>query len=652
MVAVADSEHVEYPPRADLRKDVYKPLPAVSVSVVGLDDDKQRVQQIAGDFIQQQLNAALRDGSSDKLKGCFLAGNESPAYWRDQLALTYHWRTFTGQAAIAAAFMGLEKLRGIVGGGVQMVEGSANYVVAAPTLKWIDCAFTFKTASPAASCGGRLILLPQPHPTGNNKTPEYEWKIWQLCTWLDSFDAYPEDASLLTSPRQDLSGSEINTEVFILGAGNAGLILAARLKALGVASLIADRNAQAGDNWALRYDNLQFHVPKLYCDTPYLPYPEDVPQLPRKSDLSGHMRNYAAHFHLNILHSSTVFSTTYNTEAKLWTVRLNAPHGEVTVTAKHFVQATGIGSTQPYVPTLSNPDSVYRGVAMHSVGFKNAALLKQSGVESVVVVGSANTAFDVIEDCCHAGLQTTMIARSPTYMFPWQYALNPAGLGIYEHMPVEVADSLTMTGPTGVGGQMLRGLHASLASAEPDRYKKLREAGYPVMDSTYPDGDLMFHIVERAGGHVNEIGEALDMIVDGRVKVKGGVEPVAYTEEGLKLSDGSEVNADAILWCTGFADRNIKKVIAGMLGDNEGVTDDEGMILGAREIADRMDATWGIDNEGEIRGMWKRHLKMENFWVVGGTAAMHRYCSRFAALQIKAQLEGILPEAYRYIPEV
>lgn len=73
-------------------------------------------------------------------------------------------------------------------------------------------------------------------------------------------------------------------------------------------------------------------------------------------------------------------------------------------------------------------------------------------------------------------------------------------------------------------------------------------------------------------------------------------------------------------------------------------------ILGAREIASRLDGTWGIDEEGEIRGMWKRHSRMDNFWIMGGFTSQHRWFSRTLALQIKAKLEGVLPPAYRETP--
>lgn len=115
-----------------------------------------------------------------------------------------------------------------------------------------------------------------------------EWKIWILSTKLENLDVHPENESLLHLPGRNLSGmTEIDTEVFIIGGGNAlvhrliaffliGLptssaaALAARLKTFGVESIMAERNARIGDNWAKRYDCMKFHVPTSFCDMPYM----------------------------------------------------------------------------------------------------------------------------------------------------------------------------------------------------------------------------------------------------------------------------------------------------------------------------------------------------------------------------------------------
>lgn len=51
---------------------------------------------------------------------------------------------------------------------------------------------------------------------------------------------------------------------------NSAIALAARLKAVGVESIMAERNAKVGDNWTLRYDSLKFHVPTSFCELPFM----------------------------------------------------------------------------------------------------------------------------------------------------------------------------------------------------------------------------------------------------------------------------------------------------------------------------------------------------------------------------------------------
>jgi hypothetical protein len=267
-----------------------------------------------------------------------------------------------------------------------------------------------------------------------------------------------------------------------------------------------------------------------------------------------------------------------------------------------------------------------------------------------LVIGSASTAFDILENCHAAGLQTTMVVRSRTYVVPIEHVFDKHGFGAYDFGEIPDNDRNYMTLPTWVDSQLARGLLAQLASQEPDRYTALAATGFPFITSTHPDAVLSHYLLERAGGHYVDVG-GTKLITEGKVGVKAGVEPVGYTATGLRFSDGTTVDADAVVWCTGFADKNARSTAAEILGGDDSDGNDEGNLLGPREIADRLDATWGVDAEGEIRGMWKRHLRVDNYWIMGGHTQHHRWYSRMLALQIKAELEGILPPAYRDTPE-
>ncbi|KAL3481108.1 monooxygenase [Aspergillus californicus] len=637
----------EYPPRADLRKMMdQKPVPTLTPGLIdpsSMAGDEATNQARA---VLRNLNTALATDNANTLEDCFYADQ---AYWKDQLALTWHLRTFSGPSTITASLLETVKLRNV---SVQIeVDGGAVFLPATPVLQFIDCPIVFKTGSPSGLCRGKMLLLPVVADTN-----QIAWKIWILSTRLESLDVHPEDEGLLRTPGRPLDGSlDFETDVFIIGAGNAAAALSARLKALGVDSVMADRNARPGDNWALRYDCMKFHIPTSFCELPYMCYDKELqsPHLLTRQDLADQVRRYVETFNLNIIHSALIQWTEFDEVTKNWSISFQTPAGQRKVVAKHLVMATGIGSQKPYLPQMAEPE-LYKGVSMHSAQYKNAEQLKEQGAKSVTVIGSANTAFDILVDCHNAGLAATMVARSPTYMVPLEYVCHGASLGAYDG-GVEAADKLFLSLPSVVDGQLARGLFAMFASNEPERYTALREAGFPVLDSRDPDCALMHNLLERAGGHYVDVG-GTKLIEEGQVGFKAGVEPVGYTETGLRFSDGSSVETDAVVWCTGFGDVNMISTAAEILGGesseaNGSLTDGKKThILKPHDIASRLDATWGLDEEGEVRGMWKRQLKAENIWIMGGYTQQHRWHSRTIALQIKAALEGVLPPAYRYTP--
>lgn len=246
-----------------------------------------------------------------------------------------------------------------------------------------------------------------------------------------------------------------------------------------------------------------------------------------------------------------------------------------------------------------------------------------------------------------------MVVRSPTHVVPIEYVTDKRGLGVYD-MDVAAADRLYLTMPICVDSHLTCSMMAMFAAQEPDRYASLASVGFPVLDSLHPDAALMHNLIERSGGHYVDVG-GTKLLTEGKagISIKSGVEPVAYTLSGLRLSDGSSIDADAIIWCTGYANKNICDSAAQTLGDSSVGEDKNGSdsdMIGPAAIAARLDATWGIDAEGEIRGLWKRHLRLDNFWVMGGHTQHHRWHSRTLALQIKAAVEGILPPAYRDTP--
>lgn len=76
-----------------------------------------------------ELNLALAAADVTKLKDLFFPGQ---AYWRDQLALTYHLRTFMTPSIVAASLLETCSLRGL-NQNIRL-EGSPQLVLVTPVL--------------------------------------------------------------------------------------------------------------------------------------------------------------------------------------------------------------------------------------------------------------------------------------------------------------------------------------------------------------------------------------------------------------------------------------------------------------------------------------------------------------------------------------
>lgn len=275
---------LEYPQPADLRTLFSQnPVPIIPLGTVDPDSMSGVVPTDHALAVLKTLNEALASGDAEMLQSCFFP---EQAYLKDQLALTWHLRTFTTPAIISATLLETKKLRDIEGG--LELSGKAHFIPATPVLQFIDCTFSFRTRSPPANCNGRLLLLPSKVDRQSSNDNAISWKIWVLSTKLKSLDICTEDVTLLQSPggAEPLPGS-IETDVFIVGGGNGAISLAARLKTLGVESIMIDRNTHIGDNWALRYDCMRFHVTTSLCELPYMVYDKELqsPHLLTKTSL-------------------------------------------------------------------------------------------------------------------------------------------------------------------------------------------------------------------------------------------------------------------------------------------------------------------------------------------------------------------------------
>lgn len=130
-----------------------------------------------------------------------------------------------------------------------------------------------------------------------------------------------------------------------------------------------------------------------------------------------------------------------------------------------------------------------------------------------IVVGTANTAHDVAEDMLDYHLtSTTMVQRSETYVLPVEWYVKVQEQTYNAVIPTALADELNSSNPNAVTRVLSMAVMHQFARNEPERFEKLKQAGFNVQVF----GDPAYHLLERLGGHYMDVG-CSKKIADGLV---------------------------------------------------------------------------------------------------------------------------------------
>jgi putative flavoprotein involved in K+ transport len=240
-----------------------------------------------------QLEAALTAPGRARLKTLF----HPDSHWRDVLALTWRIKTVSGSDAILrdlAMHAGSARPTGFK---IDQHRTMPRNVTRAGT-DAIEAIFRFETSEGRGS--GILRLTPDAN-DGNT------FKAWTLLTALDEIKGHEEllgrSRSQGKAYSRDFRGPnwldlrkaaaeyrDSDPAVLVVGGGQAGLSIAARLTQLGVDTLIVDREACIGDNWRNRYHALVLHNQVHVNHLPYMPFPPNWPTYIPKDKLAGWFR--------------------------------------------------------------------------------------------------------------------------------------------------------------------------------------------------------------------------------------------------------------------------------------------------------------------------------------------------------------------------
>ena len=564
-----------------------------------------------------EFSSALKRSDIDAASALFA----DECYWRDLVAFTWNIVTLESRSAISdmlktrlsdvkpesfelagrPGWFTFETAQGLGKGHVRLKNGKA---------------WTFFTA---------LMELKgfeeKKGPTREHGTQHGAFK--DRVTWTDRRRA---DAQELGYDRQPY--------VLVIGGGQGGIALGARLKRLSVPTLIVDRNARPGDAWRNRYKSLCLHDPVWYDHLPYLPFPDHWPIYTPKDKMGDWLESYTRIMELDYWSSTTCKSSSFDQARGEWTVVVERDGKEVTLKPKQLVIATGM-SGFPEVPDFPGAER-FKGKQHHSSHHPGG---EGWAGKKCVVVGSNNSAHDIAADLWEHGADVTLLQRSPTLVVRADTLARNRPLyseeAVASGITTEIADLTTASMPYGALPKVMQPVVERIRHEDADFYARLEKAGFKLTFGEDNTGIGPMYL-RRGSGYYIDVG-ASELIADGRIALKSGVEIERMTEDSVVLNDGTELKADLVVYATGYGSMN--QWAAELISP---------------EVADKVGKCWGLGSgtakdpgpwEGELRNMWEPTAQ-ENLWFHGGNLMQSRLYSIFLSLQLKARMEGLPTPVY------
>jgi putative flavoprotein involved in K+ transport len=552
-------------------------------------------------------------------------------YWRDLVSFTWNICTQEGQEAVRNM---LAARMEDTGASTFQLEGEATEADGVT-----DAWFTFETR--LARGRGHLRLK--------------DGKAWTLLTTMTELKGFEEKKGKNRIPgaehgahknrqswlerRQEEEarlGYEDQPYVVIIGGGQGGIILAARLKRLGVPTLVIEKNPKAGDSWRNRYKTLCLHDPVWYDHLPYLPFPDDWPVFAPKDKVGDWLEMYTKVMEINYWGSTIANNASFDEATGEWTVRVTREGNDVVLRPKQLVFALGV-SGYANVPRIEGADT-FLGEQHHSSKHQGP---EQYAGKHCVVLGANNSAHDICAALWENGADVTMIQRSSTHIAPSQSLMELALGGLYSEEAVakgidhHKGDLIFASVPYKIMHTFHIPVYDSMKKRDADLYGRLEKAGF-MLDFGEDGSGLFMKYLRRGSGYYIDVG-ASELVANGSIKLKSGVDIQRINPHSVTLSDGTELPADLIVYATGFGSMNH------WLAD-----------LVSPEVADRVGKVWGLGSnttkdpgpwEGELRNMWKP-TNQQQLWIHGGNLHQSRHYSQFLSLQLKARYEGLDTPVY------
>ena len=547
------------------------------------------------------------------------------SHWRDLLAFTWHISTVSGPDDISTALADSAD-------DLKPQSFSIDYDATPPRMVMrggrqdvLETIFRFTTKT--GQCSGVLRMIADEADAGR-------LKAWTILTALDEISGFEESIGTARPTGEaysrDFKGpnwldrrniaiayEDRDPEVLVVGGGQAGLSIAARLTQLGVDTLIVDKEERVGDNWRKRYHALVLHNQVHVNHLPYMPFPPNWPTYIPKDKLAGWFEYYAEAMELNFWTETEFNGGAYDETDGRWTVELKQPGGTRTLRPRHVVMATSVTGI-PNLPTIPTLDQ-FKGEVIHSSAYTGAQSRKD---KRVLIIGTGTSAHDMAQDLQSNGATVSLIQRGATSIINVEPSAQLPYTLYDEGLSLETADLIATATPY----EPLKAVHTAMAEEstrlDKDMLEALEKVGFRI-DHEDKTG-WQFKFMNRGGGYYFNVG-CSDLIIDGKVGLIQFDDIDTFVAEGAKLKNGDVVAADTVILATGFKgqEENVKRLLG-------------------NDVAERIGPIWGFgDDSQELRNLWMR-TKQPGLWFIAGSFAQCRIFSKYLALQIKACQQGMI----------
>lgn len=282
---------------------------------------------------------------------------------------------------------------------------------------------------------------------------------------------------------------QTETEVIIIGGGQAALSTAYFLKRKKIPFIILDDQDQAGGAWQHTWESLRLFSPNTWSSLSGWMMPTTEQTYPTRNEAIQYLSAYEHRYqfpvvrpvHVDRVESHAGYLDVYAKE-KFWR-------------AKAVVSATGTWS-QPFIPDYEGREN-FQGIQLHSAHYINAEPFKN---KKVIVVGGGNSGAQILAEVSQVA-QTIWVTQTP---------------------PQFLSDD--------VDGRVLF-LRAT------ERLKAQQE-GRAIDQPVGGLGNIVM---------INSIKEARERgVLHSQAPFK------SFTADAVVWPDGSKEQVDAVIWCTGF----------------------------------------------------------------------------------------------------